>query len=247
MRLIPLQVGRIEAAARVVTGDTGNITLPILSWMIEHPDGLVLFDNGMHIELQQDTSRLGRTAEVFVPDYNPGDEVAAKLSAREVRPTDIDLMIFSHLHFDHAGGTEQLPDARLLAQRAEWEAGQDQQLIEQGVYDPADYDHGHDVQLLDGEHDVFGDGRLICLPTPGHTAGHQALRVELDSGPVVLTGDCVYFERMLDEMLVPRFGHDLEQQRESMRKLADLRDSGCQLLYGHDEEQLKNLPREGMS
>lgn len=247
MKLIPLQVGKIDAAARVVTGDQGTITLPIVSWLIEHPDGLVLFDNGMHTELQHDLTRLGRTAEAFRPIYQPGDEVSARLAAREIRPADVDFMIFSHLHFDHAGGTEQLPNARIVAQRAEWEAGQDQQLIEQGVYDPADYDHGHDVQLIDGDHDVFGDGRVICVPTPGHTAGHQALRIELDSGPVVLTGDCVYFERMLDEMRVPRFGHDLDQQRDSMRTLANLRDSGCRLLYGHDEQQLAGLPDEGLS
>ncbi len=247
MRLIPLNVGRIEAAARVITGEDGTVTLPICSWLIDHPDGLVLFDNGMHLDLQTDTSRLGRTAEVFVPQYNPGDEVSARLEAREIRPEDIDLMVFSHLHFDHAGGTELVPDARLVVQRPEWEAGHDEALIEQGVYDPIDYDHGHDVQLIDGEHDLFGDGRVVCLPTPGHTAGHQALRVVLDSGPVILTGDCVYFERMLADMLVPRFGHDLDQQRESMRFLAKQRDAGCKLLFGHDKTQLEGLPAAGLS
>ena len=246
MKLIPLEVGRIDAAARVVTGEDGTITLPIVSWLIEHPDGLVLFDNGMHTSLQHDVTRLGRTADAFRPIYEPGDEVSAKLADRGIRVSDVDLMIFSHLHFDHAGGTDQLPDARIVTQRAEWEAGQDSRLIEQGVYDPADYDHGHDVELVDGQHDVFGDGQVVCIPTPGHTVGHQSLRLELESGPVVLTGDCVYFEQMLDDMLVPRFGHDLEQQRESMRTLSALRESGCRLLYGHDEPQLATLPTEGL-
>ncbi|MEM7322364.1 MAG: N-acyl homoserine lactonase family protein [Actinomycetota bacterium] len=247
MRLLPLDVGRIDAAAKVVTGEDGTITLPIVSWLIEHPAGLVLFDNGMHVELQHDVTRLGRTASAFRPVYEPGDEVSAKLSARGIRPSDVTHMIFSHLHFDHVGGTEQLPDARVISQRTEWEAGQDSRLIEQGVYNPDDYNHGHDLELVDGEHDVFGDGRLVCIPTPGHTAGHQSLRVELDSGPVILTADCVYFERMLDDMLVPRFGHDLDQQRESMRTLGKLRDSGCRLLYGHDKKQLSTLPTTGLS
>ncbi|MEM9566134.1 MAG: N-acyl homoserine lactonase family protein, partial [Actinomycetota bacterium] len=90
------------------------------------------------------------------------------------------------------------------------------------------------------------DGRLVCVATPGHTAGHQALRVELDSGPVVLTGDCVYFERMLTEMLVPRFGFDTELQKASMRRLGELRDNGCRLLYGHDAEQLATVPAAGL-
>lgn len=246
MRIVPLDLGKIEAGLRVITGEEGTITLPIAGWMIEHPGGLVLFDNGMHPGLQHDTTRLGRTAEMFKPDYHPGEEISARLIEREVRPADIDLMILSHLHFDHAGGTGELPDARLVVQRDEWQAGHDQKLIDHGVYDPTDYDHGHEVQQIDGRHDVFGDGKLICLPTPGHTAGHQALRVELESGPVVLTGDCVYFERMLDDMLVPRFGFDTDLQRKSMEDLARLRDGGCRMIYGHDEAQFRSLGADGL-
>ncbi|MEM7276130.1 MAG: N-acyl homoserine lactonase family protein [Actinomycetota bacterium] len=246
MRLIPLTVGQIEGDTRIVTGRDGTVTLPVLSWLIEHPDGLALFDNGMHVGLQADTSRLGRIGELLRPQYQPGEEVAARLADRGIRPDDIDLMVFSHLHFDHAGGTEQLPDARIVIQRDEWTAGQDQHLIESGVYDPIDYDHGHDVEQLDGEHDLFGDGRVRCLPTPGHTAGHQSLRVELASGPVILTGDCIYFQSMLDEMKVPRFGHDLEQQKASMRELAAHRDRGCRLLFGHDIDQLAEFPADGL-
>lgn len=248
MRIVPLEIGRIEAVLRIVTGEEGTTTLPIPSWLIEHPDGLVLFDTGMHVGLQTDTGRLGRTAEYFAPDFSPGEELSARLAARGVRPDDIEVMILSHLHFDHAGGTGEIPDARIVIQRDEWEAGHDRKLIELGVYDPIDYDHGHDVELVDGEHDVFGDGLLRCLPTPGHTVGHQALRVELESGPVVLTGDCVYFQRMLDEMLVPRIGHDHEQQRRSMAELKRLRDDGgCRLLYGHDQAQFRTLPPDGLA
>lgn len=247
MELIPLEIGRIEAALRVITGDDGTVTLPIPSWLITHPDGLVLFDTGMHVELQTDLSRIGRSAKAFQPDFKPGEELTARLEARGVRPSDISHMVFSHLHFDHAGGTPEIPDARIVIQRAEWEAGHDSEAIEAGVYNPDDYDHGHDVEAVDGPHDVFGDGRLVCIPTPGHTAGHQSLRVELDSGPVVLTGDCVYFEEMLDDMLVPRFGHDTDRQKESMVELARLRDDGCRLIYGHDVEQFRSLPTDGLS
>ncbi len=246
MKLIPLELGKIDAALRVVTGEEGTVSLPIVGWLIEHQHGLALFDNGMHKGLQSDVTRLGRTAKAFTPDYHPGDEVSARLELRGIRPGDIDIMIFSHLHFDHAGGTGELPDARIVIQQAEWEAGHDAENIENGVYDPIDYDHGHEVQAVEGEHDVFGDGSVVCIPTPGHTAGHQALRVELDSGPVVLTGDCVYFERMMDDMLVPKFGHDTDMQRRSMQRLAQLRDDGCRLLYGHDEAQFKSLPSDGL-
>lgn len=245
MRLIPLEIGRLESDARFMTGGDGMIDLPVPSWLIEHPDGLVLFDTGLHAELQHDTSRLGRSAAVFNPLFEPGEELAARLDGVGVRASDVTHMVFSHLHFDHAGGTVEIPDARIVIQRAEWEAAHRERLIEAGVYNPDDFDHGHDVEEIDGSHDLFGDGRITCVPTPGHTVGHQALRLELDSGPVVLTGDCVYFEAWLDEMTVPNFGFDADMQRQSMTELKRLRDEdGCRLLFGHDDAQFKSLPAE---
>lgn len=242
MQLIPLEIGRLESSLRVITGEDGTVTLPIMSWLIEHEQGMVLFDTGLHADLQHDLGRIGRSAEIFRPDFSPGQELSARLADVGVRPDDITHMVFSHLHFDHAGGTVEIPDARVVVQAAEWRAGHEQRLVEKGIYNPDDFDHGHDVQAIDGEFDLFGDGTIRCLPTPGHTAGHQALRVELASGPVVLTGDCIYFERMLATMSVPSFGHDTDQQLDSMRLLQHLRDhEGCRLLFGHDLEQLAEL------
>ena len=130
-------------------------------------------------------------------------ELTARLAERDIAPSDIDRIILSHLHFDHVGGNEEVPDARVIVHQSEWASAHDQRLIDYGVYNPADYDHGHEVEQVEGEHDVFGDGSVVCLPTPGHTRGHQSLRIELESGPVVLTGDCVYFESMLDQMQGP--------------------------------------------
>lgn len=243
MKLIPLEIGRLESDARHMMGRDGTIDLPVPAWLIEHPDGLVLFDTGLHADLQHDTSRLGRSAAVFNPLFEPGEELAARLAGVGVRAGDVTHMVFSHLHFDHAGGTVEIPDARIVVQRAEWEAAHRARLIEAGVYNPDDFDHGHEVEQVEGAHDVFGDGRVTCVPTPGHTVGHQALRLELESGPVVLTGDCVYFEAWLDEMTVPNFGFDTEMQLESMTELKRLRDEdGCRLLFGHDDAQFAALP-----
>ena len=182
-----------------------------------------------------------------MPDFPEGEDLTARLNARGIDPSDITHIVFSHLHFDHAGGTTEIPDARIVIQKDEWDAGHDPEMIELGAYNPDDFDLGHDLQTVSGPHDVFGDGRVTCVPTPGHTAGHQALRIELDSGPVVLTGDCVYFEKMLDEMSVPRFGYDTEMQKQSMGELKRLRDQeGCRLLFGHDIDQFQSLPAGGL-
>jgi len=252
MRLIPLEIGRIDTKMSIIDGSDGTCTFPIASWLIHHGDELVLFDTGMHPELQTSFDRIGETtAAAFTPDFNEGEELTARLGDRTIRPTDISHVVLSHLHFDHSGGTQEIPDARLVVQEAEWQAGQDQKLLDLGVYNRDDYDHGHDLELLTGEHDLFGDGRVVCLPTPGHTKGHQSLRVELDSGPVVLTGDCIYMESLLDSMSVPRgMGTDQAkaQQIESMRYLQSLRDDhGCRLIYGHDEAQFRSIPTDGLT
>ncbi|MEM7286180.1 MAG: MBL fold metallo-hydrolase [Actinomycetota bacterium] len=97
MKLVPLEIGRLESDSRLMTGEEGTIDLPVPSWLIEHQDGLVLFDTGLHAELQHDTTRLGRSAAVFNPLFEPGDELGARLAGVGVRPSDITHMVFSHL------------------------------------------------------------------------------------------------------------------------------------------------------
>lgn len=251
MRLIPLAVGNVVTQMSVIDRTEGSIDLPVVAWLIEHPDGLVLFDAGMHRDLQVSFDRIGQaTASRFRPDFSPGEEVSARLTSRGIRPSDITHLVLSHLHFDHAGGTCELPDARIVVQADEWQAGQDPQLVEWGIYNPDDYALGHDVEQVSGEHDLFGDARIITVPTPGHTVGHQSLRVELESGPVVLTGDCVYTETLFDAMAVPAFtkGDARDRQLESMQYLARLRDDhGCRLMFGHDANQFKTLPADGLT
>jgi len=96
---------------------------------------------------------------------------------------------------------------------------------------------------VDGEHDVFGDGRVVCVPTYGHTPGHQSLRVELDDGPVVLTADACYLRRTLDDMHLPSVVDDPDAMRRSLERLRALRDAGARLIYGHDPEAWRAVPQ----
>ena len=243
LRLIPLECGRLNAdSAGLISGTTGRIELPIASWVVQHPKGTLVFDTGMHPELQSDVSRIGRTADMFDFDYPAGEELSARLEGVDIDPAEVAVMVFSHLHFDHCGGATLLPNARVICQKAEWDAGHHPKLVEHRVYNPDDFDLGHDKLLVEGSHDVFGDGSVACVPTPGHTAGHQSLRVMLDSGPVVLTADCVYTRGQMDAMVTPPFGFDTELQHRSMAQLADMERAGDRLLFGHDIEQFRSLP-----
>lgn len=223
-------------------GTNERITIPVPSWLIEHPMGAVLVDTGMHTDLAKPGDYLDSVSVFF--DVGIDDErlVGSALRSVDVDPADIDVVILTHLHFDHAGGLAQIPNARVVVQRDEWAAGLDDDRAAANTFVQTDYRLGHDVVQVDGEHDVFGDGAILCLPTPGHTPGHQSVRVRLADREVVVCGDCAYFERTLDGGALPGFGHDLALQADSIERLRTLRRAGATLIPGHDPVTLASLP-----
>jgi N-acyl homoserine lactone hydrolase len=230
--------------ALLLEGQTGSLTVPVPSYLIEHSRGRAVFDSGLHVDMQTDPNRrLGRLAQYHTVGFRPGEEIAARLESLGVSPHKIDFIINSHLHFDHCGGNEQLPDATLLIQRREWEAGHDADLIERVYYNPRDYDHGHRVKMIDGEYDVFGDGSVTVFPTNGHTPGHQSLRIRSGRDEFVMTGDACYLRRTLETFHLPTAAHDKEQMLESIRRLRAMRDAGAMIITGHDPELWKTIPQ----
>ena len=218
---------------------------PIPVFLIEHLKGRALFDTGLHPDCQHDpVGRLGpRLAELFRIGFRPGEEVSARLEAIDRDPGKIDLVINSHFHFDHVGGNALIPNAVMVVQKREWEAGMDPESASLRGFNRADFDLGHKVVQIDGEHDLFGDGSVVCVPTPGHTPGHQSLKVRLASGDVVLAADACYFCRTLRERRLPQRVYDREAMFASLDKLARLEASGARIFFGHDGEFWKGVPQ----
>lgn len=245
VRLFAFTCGWLEASLELfLCGEPGRLRVPVPSYLIEHPKGRVVFDTGLHPTTQTDAdARLGYLAKIFQVEYRAGEELPARLEETDTAPDRVDLMVNSHLHFDHAGGNELLPNARWVVQRREWEAARDPDVGEAAGLHAIDWDHGHDKLLADGELDVFGDGSVVCLPTWGHTPGHQSLRVELASGPVILAGDACYLRRSLEELLLPPIVHDEAEMRASMERLRDLQRRGAQIYFGHDPEFWASVPQ----
>ena len=163
--------------------------------------------------------------------------MAAQLKGRQFDPARIDYMINSHLHFDHVGGNVDLPNAKLIVQRREWEAADNPELVRVNGYNRADFDLGHQVQQIDGEYDLFGDGAIVCLPSYGHTAGHQSLRVRTDSAEYVLTADSCYMRKVIEEMILPPFAFSYEAMREVIERYRKMEGAGSKLIFGHDAAQ----------
>jgi glyoxylase-like metal-dependent hydrolase (beta-lactamase superfamily II) len=225
-------------------GEEGMIRIPVPCYLIEHPDGYALFDSGLHVHTQTDpAARLGGAAKVFEVEFQPGEEIAARLERLDVDVARVRYLVNSHLHFDHTGGNEQVPNAQLVLQEREWAAGHDPDLMAANGYRAHDYDHGHDRHLVDGEHDLYGDGSVTLIPTYGHTPGHQSMKVRLPSGDVLLTGDACYLRRTLEEMRLPKVVHDREQMIASLNSIARLRDAGARIFYGHDPEFWETVPQ----
>jgi glyoxylase-like metal-dependent hydrolase (beta-lactamase superfamily II) len=246
MRLLAFTCGWLTGPTGLfLDGEHGRLRVPVPAFLVEHPRGNVLFDTGMHPDVQRDPhGRLGFLADVFAAEFRPGEEIAARLSAREVDAGRIEHVVLSHLHFDHVGGLATIPNARVVVQRRDWEAGRDPELGGSLTFARQDFDHGHDVLMVDGEYDLFGDGRVVCLPTYGHTPGHQSLRVRLDSGDVVLTADACYLRRTLDADHLPPQPYDREAMLTSLRRLRELRGAGARVVYGHDPEAWSTVPEE---
>jgi len=247
-KLVPIENGWMSCDTAIMCeGAIGKSTFPVTCWIVQHAKGTVLFDTGLHPDLLKGTSRIGFFASIFDIDIPAGHDLATLLADQGIACGEIDYLVMSHLHFDHCGGIVQVPNARIIVQKDEWSAGRDAKLIDMGIYNPADFDLGHDIQQIEGHHDIFDDGSVICIPTPGHTAGHQSLKVELSSGPVVLTSDCAYWQAMLDDMLVPPHGYDRELQKQSMNSLRTMRQEGCRLIFGHDAVQWKSINNNSLT
>lgn len=239
LRVRPLECGWLESDAGVmVTGQTGRMRMPVAAFVVEHPRGTLVFDTGMHPEVIASTARLRKTAPLFDVELDQRLLLAAQLASVDIDASAVTHAAVSHLHFDHAGGLIGVPNARLLVQRDEWRAAFHPSLIEFGVFNPDDFDIGHERQELEGEHDVFGDGSLRLVPTPGHTKGHQSLLVE---NRVLLVGDACYCRLALDLDALPAFATDANRQRKTFAWLRERELSGISLVFSHDAAQWKSL------
>ncbi|MEO8259336.1 MAG: N-acyl homoserine lactonase family protein [Acidobacteriota bacterium] len=202
--------------------------------LIVHPRGTLLWETG----LNEAVNRIppgAPAAAVGGPRY--GDRVdtplTTQLAAIGYQPRDITYLALSHSHWDHTGNVGLFLGSTWLVQKPE----RDVMFAEKPLSNQGDFDglRNSRTQLLEGDHDVFGDGRVTLLFTPGHTAGHQALLIKLPkTGAVILSGDLYHFPEELTLKPTPR-GRNAEQTTASMAKLQGLiAGTSAQLWIQHD-------------
>ncbi len=223
---------------------------PYFVYVVKHPEGVVLFDSGAHPDFATDpVGRMGAAAEDFVVKVGAGDAIEPVLARIDLTPDDIDLVVQSHLHFDHAGGLHAFPRTPVMVQRAELEFAADPPADQRDIYIADDFAPVDDWRLLDGDEDVFGDGRLTVVATPGHTKGHQSLLVRLDDGRAIfLLADAAYLLEKMRMRRPPGVLWDEGAMLNTWDRVEALeREHGAFLITTHDldyEERIKVAPEE---
>ena len=221
----------------------GRISVPVPFYVLERGEQVVLFDCGLPAAMVDTEDRFRQALRNSNVDASLTSEetVSAHLERLDIDPTRVGKVVLSHLHFDHAGGLGELPNATLVVQRREWEAGFDPELSARYNLRKRFFDHGHQVQLVDGDHDLFGDGSAVCVPSPGHTPGHQSLRVRSDQGDHILVGDACYACEVVETRQFPSFS-DPVAMNQSLDALLAMREGETVMVFGHDPGQWGETP-----
>lgn len=220
VRIHPLQTGYIQlketqrqrtpgGRLKMFFDQRWTEKLPIYAWVIEHPEGIILVDTG-------------DTARTSDPDYFPRwhpyyrfcmrmdvlpeQEVGQQLRRIGIQPEDVDLVILTHLHTDHAGGLHCFPGSTCAVSAVEYRRAQGISGKLRG-YLPHRWPKGFDPRPVPFEpsnggffarsYSVTAAGDVLIVPTPGHTPGHVSVIVETDGLKYFLAGDTSYTEELL--------------------------------------------------
>jgi glyoxylase-like metal-dependent hydrolase (beta-lactamase superfamily II) len=212
-----------------------TVTVPYQYFLVEHPAARMMFDTGA-------SPRAAREPDTYPPTRAWGARVTeqdlapSRLAEADLKCESIDLVVNSHLHYDHAGGNVFFGGATFLVQADELRGAREPERWELGSFHAPDFELPVRWQELDGDHDVFGDGLVTLIQTPGHTRGSQSLVLKLpEAGTLILAQDAVLLSESLELFKVPAVCWELRAAERSFHRIDDLRRvTGATVVPGHD-------------
>jgi N-acyl homoserine lactone hydrolase len=249
--------GRLGAVLDAVSPQE-RVEIPIVAFLVEHPGvGAMLIDTGFHAGVAAKPSEaFGRAGGLIFKDLQmqPEQAIPGQLRERGMDTRDIGVVVMTHLHSDHASGISQFPDATFVVSDREWDAASEGGLT--SGYFKRQFDHAFDWRLLDFEgagadsfasfgrsFDLFGDGSVRLVFTPGHTLGHLSVILRLKDREAFIAGDAIYTMRALRESALPFRMEDEHLFRRSLKEIQlyakETPDSV--IIPGHDMERWREL------
>src|ERR1043166_131830 len=245
MKMHILSGGRLRMRKSIYLPDADRsetIELPVSSILLRDARGNVLFDTGCHPSVVQDAAaRWGGLAKFIVPIMGPQDNGIAHLATLGLDPGDIDVVVCSHLHPDHCGCNEFFTRATVMVHARELGAARAVNAAVMG-YVAADWDHPIRTEPVSGERDLYGDGRIVLIPLPGHTPGSLAALVALErTGPVLLASDTISLRAHLDTGILPKNTWNADALAKSLDEVRRIEAAGAMIICGHDAAQWATL------
>lgn len=248
VRLYRLDCGTMHLGDLTLMSDSGaykgrSYDIVVSCYLIKHGDDWLLWDTGL--------------SEDFLGGVTSGSlkmkltkTLVEQLKGLGLSPKDIDFVALSHAHFDHAGQTGDFPESTLILQRREYEILFQEKVAKAHFIEPGLLkSHVSDpklsnVKLIEGNHDLFGDGLVKMIALPGHTPGHMALELTMrNSGTVLLSGDQWHFTENRLRNQVPTFNFSHAQTLESSEKLEQLANrEGVTFIIQHEPADNAGLP-----
>ena len=225
-----------------------DIMIPINMWIIDHPMGLIVYDTGNNVAIS-DGNCTSHWNEGFCgllkPSQTRGDVIDKQLEKVGFSAGDVKIVITSHSHLDHIGNIEMFPDAIHVIQKKElYQAWWPEKFQRGGAHVMADYDDARDFTYfeLNGDYDLFGDGSVVVVSTPGHTLGHQSVKVRMnETGTVILTQDAVWVKENL-EGHPAGLNYSILDYTNSVNRIKMIRDiENAQIWMGHSMDQYTEM------
>ena len=236
---------RLGPRLGLVDREPGHLVARCL--LIEDSSGLILLDTGFGAKDIATPSRLGPARFVIEPRLDPTETALTQVKAVGHDPADVRHILVTHLDLDHAGGLTHFPKAKFLAGKNEiryayWPEAEKRWAFILNDYIPT---RGYDWLELDRDFDMFGDGSLQFLLTPGHTPGECSLLVNLPSRKILLTGDTVHVREAVGPEATMPLDTDPIQSVISIKRIKAIRDMyDATMWITHDPRDWKEYPHK---
>jgi len=212
-----------------------SVQLTFSCYLVQHGNDYLVWDTG-------NSAAGGGTAAPTAPKSS----LVEQLAQLHLKPEQVTFVAVSHYHGDHIGQVASFPQSTLLIGRGDWDALNDTK--PNPAVKPANFARwisgGGKVEPVSGDKDVFGDGSVIMLNTPGHTPGHHSLLVKLkDKGNVLITGDLSHFQENYDSNGVPTFNTNRADTLASLDRFKQLATNlHATVIIQHDARDIDKLP-----